>query len=150
LGAFATLYPRDQVHFPFILIIRMPVVVGAVLMMAFETVLLVGNPQDSVSHAAHVGGAAGGVIFALLFRPRTAQRSAPATVDYARLESLTDDRGREFVARMRENRDVPELERAWFARLAPRLACPTCGKPLVPAGRARLRCEAGHEVRYEA
>lgn len=153
LGAFATMYPRDQVplFLLFIVLPRVPVFLAAIVMTGLEALFLFGSAASGVARAAHLGGAVGGLVFGLLLRPRerAAHRSGAPGIDYARLERLAETPAqRAMVDRIRENEDHPEAQRAWIERLAPQLRCPHCGSSLNAASRGRLSCPNGHEERY--
>lgn len=156
LAAFATLYPMDRVAIiipPLFFPIRMPVVVGAGIYMLLEFVAIYAGGQSNVAHAAHFGGAAGGVIMALLLRggrpSADAMRGKPLMVRYDVLERLaTTSVQRGWIEKVRENADHPDTQRAWLERLLPTLQCPEHGSPFAPKGRGRITCPNGHEERY--
>jgi membrane associated rhomboid family serine protease len=154
LGAFAAMYPRDQIpmFLVFILLPRVPVWLAAVVLMGLEGFALFGGAATRVAHAAHLGGAVGGVIFALLLKPERAYvepKKAPRRLDYDVLERLArDESQRRLVTQLRQNEDEPETQAAWLERLLPTLTCAQCGQPLAPRGRTRLECPNGHQEQY--
>lgn len=153
LGAFATRYPRDEVTVPLVFIIlpRVPVYIAAVLLTFFEAFFLFGSGTiGRVAHAAHIGGAIGGSLMALVLRPpKAAGRMGPSRIDYQNLERLaTEPRQREWLGKLRENEEHPEIQRAWLEKLGQSLRCPACGQPYAHAARGRLICVNGHEERY--
>ncbi|MDD3493003.1 MAG: rhomboid family intramembrane serine protease [Candidatus Thermoplasmatota archaeon] len=141
-GAFAALYPRDQVvmpiPFPIMLFIRMPVLVAALLFAGLETLYTVGQVSDGVAHLAHIGGLVSGVALAAALRkiaPRTISASAPSEG----LASLArTDAQRQFLERVREA-DIPEVREAWMTRFLEEVECPRCGGPLISS--RGIRCQ---------
>jgi rhomboid family protein len=153
LGAFATMYPRDRVLMPIILILRVPVFLGAIIFTFIEFLALAAGQASGVAHAAHLGGAVGGVILGLLLRQgplaHETKPGARRKIDYAVLERLaTTPQQRGWIQKVRENEDHPETQHAWLERLLPTLTCPQHGLAYEPKGRNRLACPAGHEERY--
>ncbi len=155
LGAFATMYPRDQipVFLLFIVLPRVPVWVAAVVYTAMEGFLLFGAQGGSIARAAHVGGAFGGFLLGLLLRQRAPpehMQATPTKIDYGALERLaTAPAQKTLLQKLRENEDQRETQRAWLERLLPTLQCPQCSRTLTPHRRGTLTCENGHEeIRY--
>lgn len=154
LGAFATMYPRDQImmFFIFFVLPRVPVFLAAILLTGVEAFTLVSGFRGNVAHAAHLGGAVGGVLFGLLLKPKvrlTEARAQPRKIDYTVLERLARAPPQQaLVAKLRENEDHPDTQRAWLERLLPTLTCATCGGPFTGERRGTLRCANGHEERY--
>lgn len=156
LGAFATMYPKDRVYTvipPFIIPLRLPVVVTAIILMALEYLAIAVGTADGVAHAAHFGGAVGGVIMGLLFRTSRAASPeavlAPRVLRYDVLERLaTSPQQRAWIQKLRENEDHVDAQRAWLERLLPSLRCPQHGTVFQARGRSRLACPDGHEERY--
>lgn len=151
LGALAAAYPRAEIPmFLIILIPRVPAFIVAIVYAMIEGVALLGGIETGVANAAHIGGALGGAILAPLLKPPPITSAAgPRRLDYEALERLApDERGRQLVARVRENGDQPELQRAWLDRLLVSLRCPQCGTGFAEAGRGMLECDQGHRERY--
>lgn len=153
LGAFATMYPWDKIRFPVFFLIRMPVVFGALILVFLEYAAISSGGLGRVAHAAHIGGAVGGVIVGMLFRPSRATtregEGASRAIHYDVLERLaTTPQQRGWIQKMRENEDHPETRRAWLERLVPSLRCPQHDQPYQARGRNRLVCPGGHEERY--
>ena len=72
MGAFAYLYPNDEIVMPIplglIMLIRHVRVIYAVAMFAlFETIIVLIGVQDSTAHFAHLGGLLGGFLIAYLY-----------------------------------------------------------------------------------
>jgi len=72
MGAFAYLYPYDEIVMPIplgiIMLIRRVKVIYAVAMFAlFETVIVLIGVSDSTAHFAHLGGLIGGLLIAVLY-----------------------------------------------------------------------------------
>lgn len=154
LGAFAVMYPRDQVplFLLFIVLPRVPVYIAAVAMTAIEGLFLLGGATSGVARAAHIGGAFGGVLLGLLLRPPPAGRAAQATgrrLDYAALDRLaTEPHQQALVKKLRDNEDHPDTQRAWLDRLVASLQCPQCGAAYGSGPRGLLVCRNGHRERY--
>lgn len=141
-GAFAALYPRDQVvmplPLPIMLFIRMPVIVATLLFAGLETLYTVGRISDGVAHEAHIGGLVCGVALAAVLRqviPRTVS-AAPLN---GRLASLAQtDRQRQLLKKV-EEADIPEVRDAWMARFLEEVECPHCGGSLI--AHRGIRCQ---------
>lgn len=154
MGAYATLYPRDKVFlFLFLIIPNVPVYIAAGVYTMIEMLALIGPlGSPGVAHHAHVGGLIGGVFLALLLqrvapvRTRLERMARPHEVDEAAVEALVaTDEQRRLLAKLRANRDEPELAGAWLERLARATPCPRCGEVLTARG-GRLRCGCGYQV----
>lgn len=155
LGGFAATYPRDQIPMiipPFMFPFRMPVVLAAVIYSLVEIVALFVGGQSPVAHAAHIGGAVGGVICAPMLKPperRAGEVTPGKKLDYERLRALAhDDKTRMLVDRVRDNGDAAELQRAWLDRLFVSLRCRECGEGFAEVSPGTLECEKGHRERY--
>lgn len=154
LAAFATLYPNDRIpmFLVFIILPRVPVYIAAIVLTAVEAFILVSGPTGGVAHAAHIGGAVGGLAIALVLRPRrhaVQENPAAARLDYEALERLAPEpHQRTMIDRLRENEDQAEAQRAWLDRLLASLRCPRCGQSLEARRRGRLACANGHEEAY--
>lgn len=149
LGALAAAYPRLEIPmFLMILIPRVPAFIVAIVYALIEGVALLGGITTGVANAAHLGGAVGGAILAPLLRPPLAGPRR-RQIDYSALQRLApDEAARRLVARIRENSDQPELQRAWLDRLLVALRCPQCGTGFAEAGAGVLECDQGHRERY--
>lgn len=161
LGGFATAYPKERFPiFPIPLIVftffarNVPVLLGVLLLAVLDAFLLfLSQGLDGVAHAAHLGGAVGGSVAALLLRPAPGarpERSRPMRqIDYGALTRIAhDDRTRVMVDRVRENADTAELQRAWLDRLLVALRCPACGHGYAEVRPGVLECDLGHREKY--
>jgi hypothetical protein len=147
LGAYATLYPRDPVVlFAVIIIPRAPVYIAAVVYAGMQFFVIFARANTGVAVLAHVGGAIAGFALAPLvsYTMRRAPIRAARGVDLAALEkAATTPEQRKFLAKLRDNKDEPELARAWYDRFVASLRCGECGEPYREDGGA-LRCPRGH------
>ena len=149
LAAYATLYPRDPVVlFAIIIIPRAPVYIAAVVYSGMQFFAIFRVPTN-VATLAHVGGAIAGVLLAPLVSytlRRAPVQAAARGVELARLEDLAKTQEqRKLLAKLRENKDEPELAKAWYEKFVASLRCPECGDPCRDEGGV-LRCPRGHET----
>lgn len=148
LAAYATLYPRDPVVlFAIIIIPRAPVYIAAIVYTGFQFFAIFSASTSGVAVLAHVGGAIGGFALAPLvsYTMRKAPvRAGPRGVDLAALEhaAVTGEQ-RKLLAKLRENKDEPELARAWYDKFVASLRCRECGEPYREDG-GMLTCPKGH------
>lgn len=149
LAAYATLYPRDPVVlFAIIIIPRAPVYVAAVVYTGMQFLSIFFRPTG-VAVLAHVGGAIAGFALAPLvsYTLRKAPvRAAARGVELAALENVAKTpEQRKLLAKLRENKDEPELARAWYDKFVASLRCGECGEPYREGGGV-LRCPKGHQA----
>ena len=154
LGAFAVMYPRDKVPMVIIFIIlpRVPVALGALVFILFETFLeftSIGLPgMGNVSHTAHLAGAMMGVVFGYVMLRMKVEAPKPGARLGRRLDQLDYEQLRP-LARRPENaqrldalikEDIPEVKEVLLEDLVSRLRCPTCDSIIMLKGSA-VRCE---------
>ncbi|MEA2054274.1 MAG: rhomboid family intramembrane serine protease [Candidatus Thermoplasmatota archaeon] len=148
LGAFAALYPRDEVvmpiPFPIILFIRMPVVVATLLFASMESIYTFSGISDGVAHLAHIGGIISGILLSISIRKK-ADHERPAGVNFNVLETLIhNEEQREIFEKIKES-DVSEVREAWLSYLVKKLKCPKCGGKLV--GGKGIHCKnCGYKI----
>ena len=123
MGAFALLYPRDEI--PMLLgplfLPRVPVILAALVFMGGETAYVAAGISDGVGHTAHAAGFVAGVFMAPLLRPQ------PDTVaKMASLEHLASLEGADEELRYAMEADEPELRAAWLEKFLERAHCPEC------------------------
>ena len=124
MGAFALLYPRDEI--PMLLgplfLPRVPVMLVALVFMGGETAYVAAGISDGVGHTAHAAGFVAGVFMAPLLRPQ------PASVaQMVSLEHLAPLVGADEELRHAMAADEPELRAAWLERFRERAHCQECG-----------------------
>lgn len=132
LGAFATLYPRDEVFMPlFIIFAKVPVLFAVVLFLALETLYVAFAIQDNVAHIAHIGGLITGVVLALLLKGK-AQKEIKA--ENVSIKSLaTTDELKELLQKI-EKEDIKEIKEVWIEEFLKKANCPKCNKKLMLKG----------------
>ena len=123
MGAFALLYPRDEI--PMLLgplfLPRVPVILAALVFMGGETAYVAAGISDGVGHTAHAAGFVAGVFMAPLLRPQ------PFSVTkMASLEHLASLEGADEELRYAMEADEPELRAAWLEKFLERAYCPEC------------------------
>ncbi|HLE47191.1 MAG TPA: rhomboid family intramembrane serine protease, partial [Candidatus Thermoplasmatota archaeon] len=126
LGGFAATYPRDKFPiFPIplgffsIFVRNVPVFIGVLLLALLEGFAMFVAGPTGIANAAHVGGAIAGSIAGVILKPgkRTAEQGAPRRLDYdALLRLAPDEKSRGLVARVKENADHADVQRAWLDR----------------------------------
>ena len=124
MGAFALLYPRDEIPMLLgpIFLPRVPVMLAALVFMGGETAYVAAGISDGVGHTAHAAGFVAGVFMAPLLRPQPT-----SVVKMANLEHLKALVGADEELRHATAADEPELRTAWLERFRERAHCPECG-----------------------
>lgn len=148
LGAFAVLYPRDEIPmFLFIIFLpRVPVMLVAVAFGAIETFFAFTFPQDGVGHLVHVGSLASGIFLApLLVRTRKEEEEK---VDLSVLEKLAVTKELKELFLKIKSEDEKDVKNAWIEHFLSKTNCPKCGERLrVIKGKAECGC--GYELRWK-
>jgi len=153
MGAFAVLYPRDEIPMVlgFIFLQRVPVFAAVIVMAVLETLYLFGTaPSDNIGHLVHVASLVAGVALAIPLARMGRKGGEPhgKEVDPEALRTLAINP--ELVALYEKiaREDVPEVRRAWLEQFAKKARCPDCGKPLTLSP-GRLACTAcGFKLSY--
>ena len=124
MGAFALLYPRDEI--PMLLgplfLPRVPVILAALVFMGGETAYVAAGISDGVGHTAHAAGFVAGVFMAPLLRPQPFSVTKRAS-----LEHLASLEGADEELRYAMEADEPELRAAGLEKFLERAHCPECG-----------------------
>jgi membrane associated rhomboid family serine protease len=155
MGAFAVMYPRDRIPMVlgFIIVNRVPVALGALVFLAFETALMfVGfdmapGTGGNVSHTAHISALAVGVVigFVMLkagveaptYSSRAKGRMGRLDLEPLRALARGPSLAERFEAMARE--DIPEVQEALLEDFVARARCPRCDSILELKG-ASVRC----------
>jgi membrane associated rhomboid family serine protease len=155
LGAYAVAYPRDRVMLPMgIIFMRVPVLVGAIVLALIETLYVAIGATPGISHLAHLGGFVGGVLFLPLLKAKpTEELKAKGIegkgIDFGLLQSISSNQGQlELIERIKVE-ELPEVSRAWLEYLLNSLECPKCGEKLLHDDKI-LRCKCGFENKYRS
>jgi rhomboid protease GluP len=151
MGAFAYMYPRDEIPMMlgFIFLQRVPVVWAVVFMGVLETIYLLGA-NDNIGHIVHVAsllaGIALGVPFGAQMRKQATTR-AGTTLDLKALHELVHDDETSDLFEKIYKEDVPEVRRAWLEQYIKKAQCPNCRKGLahVPG---KFFCSCGYKLQY--
>ncbi len=147
LGAFATAYPRDEVVMPvFIIFMRMPVILAALMFGGIETIYASSGLVDGVAHLAHLGGLVSGIFLsAIMIKKKVAVPHKK--IDFDLLQSLSQEK--EMLDRAR-NADVPEIRDAWLDHFIKTARCPKCGGKLSHNGKdGVIWCKCGFKMGYK-
>jgi len=153
MGAFAILYPRDEI--PMILgplfLQRVPVYIAALGYAFFEIFAASVSPQDHIGHIAHVGGFISGLVFAPLI-VRDVKR-APDKMNYSGLDELfrnsLNDGLRNAVKKLRAT-TIPEVRMAWWEHILSKAKCPVCSAPLSDSGHGLVCNKCGYSLDLRA
>jgi membrane associated rhomboid family serine protease len=155
LGAFAARYPNQVVGvpLPFILILPMRVIVGALIYVALQlfyvlyAVTAQGGPVDHTAYGAHFGGLAMGILLALTVLPKPGRGvQGPVAVDLGAFTAFARDAQTQTVlAQMRSNNDEPAVFQAWLDRFFRTATCPTCSHRVMPRHGGQIVCTQGHK-----
>jgi membrane associated rhomboid family serine protease len=155
LGAYAVAYPKDRVMLPMgIIFMRVPVLVGAIVLALIETLYVAIGATSGVSHLAHLGGFVGGVLFLPLLKAKPARELKAKGIkgkgiDFGLLQSLSSNPGQlELIERIKVE-ELSEVRRAWLVYLLNSLKCPKCGEKLLHDDKI-LRCKCGFESKYRS
>ena len=150
LGAFAYLYPRDEVVMPVPLFvvfipIKIKVIYAAIMFAALETIVVALDVQDTTAHFAHFGGIIGGVVLAALLvgkkrteNPVTGKsiyydsfaEQKPINWNFSNLRSLVANNKQEELLTKIEKETVPQVRDLWLEHFIDKTTCQKCGKPL--------------------
>ena len=147
LGAFATAYPRDEVVMPvFIIFMRMPVILAALMFGGIETIYASSGLVDGVAHLAHLGGLVSGIFLSAIMIKKKV--TVPhKKIDFDLLQSLSQEK--EMLDRAR-NADVSEIRDAWLDHFIKTARCPKCGGKLSHNGKdGVIWCKCGFKMGYK-
>jgi membrane associated rhomboid family serine protease len=154
IGAFAVMYPRDRIPMVlgFIIVPNVPVALGALVFLAFETALMfvgVAMPgvEGNVSHTAHLAALVVGVIIGYMMlkagvEAPTESKRAAARIGKLDLEALRGlARSPQLEQRLEavEREDIPEVREALLEDFVARARCPDCDS-ILQLHRGAVRC----------
>jgi membrane associated rhomboid family serine protease len=153
MGAFAVLYPRDEIPMVlgFVFLQKVPVFVAVIVMALLESLYLVGTrPTDNIGHLVHVASLVAGVALGLpLGRLGRKQGDGQRRVlDGEALNELAVNG--ELIA-LRDKilkEDVPEVRLAWMEEFARKSRCPKCGLPLSHSPQKFFCEQCGFKLQY--
>ena len=151
MGAFAYMYPRDEIPMMlgFIFLQRVPVVWAVVFMGFLETLYMLGA-NDNIGHIVHVAsllaGIALGVPFGLQLRKKAAAR-AKTMLDLKALHELVHDEETSELFEKIYKEDVPEVRQAWLEQFVKKAQCPKCRRGLAHQP-GRFFCSCGYKLQY--
>ncbi len=151
MGAFAYMYPRDEIPMMlgFIFLQRVPVVWAVVFMGILETLYLLGA-NDNIGHIVHVAsllaGIALGAPFGLQMRKAAAGRPG-AAMDLEALHGLVRDEETAELYDKIYKEEIPEVRQAWLEQYIKKARCPNCRKMLAHAP-GRFFCSCGFKLQY--
>jgi len=151
MGAFAVLYPRDEI--PMILgpifLSHVPVFVAAMSYGLFEVFATYVSPADNIGHVAHVVGFVSGVALGpMIAQVRERQVSKR---DYGLLRELLKSSGNAGLENTIDKlikAEIPEVREAWWENLLKKAVCPQCGNDSGAAGGGGLG-DGGHGLKCE-
>ena len=149
LGAYMAGWPRDEIEFPLLFLIRAwPVWLIALIKLGFEIYTMYEleslGQSTGIAHLAHVGGFFGAYV---LIRPIARSGNVPLEGDLEEDKTLgmmpigvdpwrgrglePSDPVKRILRRLREEGDEMETRQAWVEELAEQAICPECGSALV-------------------
>jgi|YNPNPStandDraft_1061719.scaffolds.fasta_scaffold06083_3 membrane associated rhomboid family serine protease len=174
LGAFAFLYPRDEIVMPvpvgIMIITRIRVIYAAILFALMETIIvIISGDQDSTAHFAHLGGLIGGIAIAALLKNNIKNRvkneriiknrgreaytpliheTKTIDIDINQLRRLAKTPQQLEIIDRIEKETLPQVKETWIEHLLDKTPCPVCGKVLYHFNRS-IWCEScGFKTRY--
>jgi membrane associated rhomboid family serine protease len=145
LGAFARLFPRERMSFIlyFIPLPPMPVWIIVIIFVGIQFLWVGGDPGSQVAWQAHLGGLAGGILFAPVVVKALSRKRVKRAVSSISLRRIaTTPELRDIYHRI-EREEIPDVRSAWIEELLSKARCPTCGSP-VRATSEGLICKKGH------
>jgi membrane associated rhomboid family serine protease len=137
MGAFAILYPKDEIpmFLVFFFVSRVPVYIVAMLYGLIETAMVEMAPDDNVGHLAHISG----FILGVFIGPLVANREARLVqrTDYSELKDLLKaekNRGLTMAIDNLISTDISEVREVWWEDLLIKVRCPSCDSGSGPDG----------------
>tara|TARA_B100000029_G_C17583690_1_gene960472 strand:+ start:815 stop:1681 length:867 start_codon:yes stop_codon:yes gene_type:complete len=115
MGAFAYLYPRDEIPMllGFIFLHRVPVFIAAVVFAGAETAFVVASSTDNIGHDTHLISLVIGALFAPYFL--SSITSTPlATLDH--LDKLASTVNLQKILKKAKNADESDVREAWIQK----------------------------------
>ena len=151
MGAFAYMYPRDEIPMilGFIFLQRVPVVWAVVFLGFLETIYLLGA-RDNIGPIVHVASLLAGIALAVPVGALMKRRATGHTgtgLDLAALHELVhDDETSELYEKIHKE-EIPEVRQAWLEQYIKKAQCPKCRRMLahVPG---RFFCSCGFKLKY--
>jgi len=151
MGAFAFLYPRDEI--PMILVViflpRVPVVWAVVFMGGLETFYLFAV-NDNIGHVVHVASLVAGIALAgpvNRFR-RGEEGPRGRDLNLGALHGLVHDGETSDLFDKIAKEDLPEVRQAWLEQYIKKAQCPRCRKMLAHSP-GKLFCSCGYKLQYQ-
>jgi membrane associated rhomboid family serine protease len=151
MGAFAVLYPRDEIPMilGFILLNRVPVFAAVIVMGIIESLYIVAATGDNIGHLVHVASLVAGVALALPLARGVREGSAGVrmSVDLKALGAVVNTTEMSDIYERILKEDVPEVRLVWFEQFVKKAKCPECHKGLahVPG---KFFCACGFKLGY--
>ena len=149
MGAYAFLYPRDEIIAPLgPIITKVPVILVAVVYFLIETIFTLFFIQDSVGHVVHVGGFVSGVYIAFLlkrYEPLKKEEKKEKT-GMSMFDKLASTDELKNILQTIKKEDIPEIRNVWIEEFMKKVVCPKCGKKLKIWGNAAV-CKCGYKVK---
>lgn len=135
MGAFAVLYPRDEIPMVlgFMFLQKVPVFAAVIVMAILESLyLLSSRPGDNIGHLVHVSSLVAGVALAIPMS-RIGMKEGASSGKQIDLDVLKELSGNAVLFALAEKiirEDVPDVRQAWLEDFARKARCPKCGQPL--------------------
>jgi len=146
MGAYAFLYPRDEIIAPLgPIITKVPVILVAVVYFLIETVYVLFFVSDSVGHIVHVGGFVSGVYMAFLLKKYEPSKKEEKT-DVSIFEKLASTDELKDILQTIKKEDIPEIRNVWIEEFMKKIVCPKCGAKIIIKGNT-ASCKCGYRVK---
>lgn len=148
MGAYAFLYPRDEIIAPLgPIITKVPVILVAVVYFLIETVYVLFFVQDSVGHVVHVGGFVSGVYMVFLLRKyEPAKKEEKKETDMSMFDKLASTDELKDILQKIKKEDIPEIRDVWIEEFMEKVVCPKCGAKIIIKGNTAI-CKCGYRVK---
>lgn len=145
MGAFALLYPRDEI--PMVLGIifleRVPVFLAVIVAGVVEFAYVLSSTADNVGHFTHVASLVCGICIAkIVVREREKKIKK---VNYEKLKEFCKDKKTEEVFEKIMKEEIEDVKLAWVEHFIELAKCPKCiGK--LKLEKNKVFCDCGYEL----
>lgn len=144
LGAFATLYPRDEIWMILVVIFtKVPVILVAVAYFLIDVLYVVFTIESNVAYIAHIGGLASGVFLGLILK----EEKKEIKVDLISLDDLArTDELKELLQKIKKE-DIWQIREIWIEEFLKKANCIKCNKMLNLRGKFAY-CDCGFVLKW--
>lgn len=140
MGAFATLYPKDEIpmFLGFIFLQRVPVYLATIVLAVTETAYLFAAKVDNIGHLVHISSLVYGVFLSVLIVRDIMEDNKKGFNSEALRILIKNEKTEEIYKRIKDEEEMDVAE-AWISHLVENCECPECGKKLEKKGKI-IKC----------